>query len=126
MSENHLEGAARTGAGKLESLAGEALGDSRLEADGDRLQFEGRVLGAAGAVREGVGQAADQAKEALAKAKEAYARVSGAAQDAVDKVDPFVREQPFTALCLAAAAGLLVGLLMAGRGSKIVYLKPMR
>ena len=126
MNENEFEGGAKTEAGKLESLAGEALGDRRLEAEGDRLRFEGGLQEAVGSVQQGIGQVADQAKEALAKTRDAYRRVSEAARDAADKVDPFVREQPFTALCLAAAAGLLVGLLMAGRGSKIVYLKPMR
>ncbi|MBA3812251.1 MAG: CsbD family protein [Caulobacteraceae bacterium] len=126
MNENKFEGGAKKEAGKLESLAGEALGDPGLEAEGDGLRFEGELQDAAGSIQQSVGEMADRVKEALAKTRDAYRRMSQAAQDAADKVDPFVREQPFTALCLAAAAGLLVGLLMAGRGSKIVYLKPMR
>ena len=61
--------------------------------------------------------ATDRAMDAYAGAAERFDRVAG-------RVDPFVREKPYAALGLAAAAGLLAGLFLAGRGPKVIYLKP--
>jgi ElaB/YqjD/DUF883 family membrane-anchored ribosome-binding protein len=46
------------------------------------------------------------------------------AQKTADQVEPFVRDQPYLALGAAALTGLMLGLLYAGRGPKIVYIKP--
>ena len=128
MNENNVEGGLKTGLGKLEGAAGNALGDSEMQAKGGAKQVEGRTQDAVGSAQEAVGQVADQAKEAVSKvagqAKEAYGRVSDQARAVSDVVDPFVKEQPYAALGIAAAAGLLVGLLFAGRGPRIVYVKP--
>ena len=124
MNENKTEGAAKVVVGKLESAAGEVLGDGELQARGNLRQVGGHVQEVAGSVQEALGQAADQAKAAVAKATDAYGRASDTAHDIARRVEPFVEEQPYVALGLAAAVGLLVGLLIAGRGPKIVYVRP--
>jgi ElaB/YqjD/DUF883 family membrane-anchored ribosome-binding protein len=73
---------------------------------------------------------ADQASELAAKAGEhaqrAYSQVAGRAQDAADIIDPFVQERPYAALAITAGIGLVVGLLMAGRGPRIIYVDGYR
>ena len=128
MNENTLEGGVKTGVGKLEGAAGDVLGDRELQARGGATQLEGRVQDAVGSAQRTAAQVTDQAREAVYKAsgqvKDVYGRVTDRAQAIGDTVDPFVREQPYAALGLAAATGLLVGLLLAGRGPKIVYVEP--
>jgi len=120
MNENRSAGAAKVALGKVESAVGEALSDSLMQAEGARLQVGGRLQEAAGTVQETLGQAAHKAKAAASKAGQAYGRVA----DVVAEVDPFVRDRPYLTMALTVAAGLLIGLLIAGRGSKVVYLKP--
>jgi ElaB/YqjD/DUF883 family membrane-anchored ribosome-binding protein len=124
MNENKTEGAAKVVVGKLESAAGEVLGDGELQARGNLRQVGGHVQEVAGSVQEALGQAAGQARAAVSKATDAYGRASDTAHDIARRVEPFVDEQPYVALGLAAAVGLLVGLLIAGRGPKIVYVRP--
>jgi uncharacterized protein YjbJ (UPF0337 family) len=120
MNENKIEGEAKVVLGKFESAVGEALGDEALQARGDVRQFGGRIQEAAGSVQEAFGQAADQAKAVVSKASDAYGRASDAAHDIAQRVE----DRPFVSLALAAGVGLLVGLLIAGRGPKIVYVRP--
>jgi ElaB/YqjD/DUF883 family membrane-anchored ribosome-binding protein len=42
------------------------------------------------------------------------------------QVDPFVRELAHAASGFGTAVGLLAGLLLAGRGPKVIYVKPPR
>jgi ElaB/YqjD/DUF883 family membrane-anchored ribosome-binding protein len=70
---------------------------------------------------------ADQAKAVSMKvteqSRDAFDRASGGARTVVETVDPMVKEQPYVAIAVAAAAGLLIGLLMAARAPKVIYLK---
>ena len=120
MNENKTEGAAKVAMGRFESAVGEALGDGEMRARGGARRVEGHVQEAAGSVQETLGDVADQARAAVAKASDAYGRVSGAARDIAQRVE----DQPYAAVGVAAAIGLLVGLLIAGRGPKVVYVKP--
>jgi ElaB/YqjD/DUF883 family membrane-anchored ribosome-binding protein len=79
-------------------------------------RLEDKVKDLGESVTAAVATATDQAKDLYAHAAQRY-------DDAAAQIDPFVRERPYTAIGIAAAAGLLVGLLWAGRGSKVVYLK---
>lgn len=128
MDANIVSGDVKTGLGKLEGSAGDALGDREMQAKGGAKQIEGRTQEAVGSAQQAIGQVADQARDAVSRvadqAKDAYGRVSDQAQAVRDTVDPFVKEQPYAALAIAAAAGLLVGLLFAGRGPKVVYVRP--
>ena len=70
-------------------------------------------------LRAAVAQVAGRARKAASTLGEAYGRAS----EIAGKVDPFVQEKPYAALGLALAAGLLLGLLIAGGQPKIVYIK---
>jgi ElaB/YqjD/DUF883 family membrane-anchored ribosome-binding protein len=125
MNENEVKGAIDTGAGKVESFAGRVTGDSGLKAGGAVDQTKGKVQALAGKVQDAVGQTADQATETLSKlgdqTKEAYSRASQSAQKVADAVDPFVQERPYAAVAVAAGIGLILGLLLAGRGPRVIY-----
>ncbi len=70
---------------------------------------------------------ADRASAVVSKAgdraQDAYSRAAARAQDVADTIDPFVQERPYAALVIAAGIGVLVGLLMAWRGPKTIYVK---
>jgi uncharacterized protein YjbJ (UPF0337 family) len=124
MNENTIEGAAKVAEGKLESAIGAALDDDALEARGAGLQAGGQVQRAVGAVQERLGDAVDKSAAAVSQARAAYERVTDSARDIGDRVDPFVHNRPYAALGLCAAAFLVIGLLIAGRGPRIIYVKP--
>ncbi|APT58207.1 CsbD family protein [Roseomonas gilardii subsp. gilardii] len=48
MDEDRIIGAAKQGAGRLQSATGELLGDSRMQARGDYYEAEGRAENALG------------------------------------------------------------------------------
>jgi ElaB/YqjD/DUF883 family membrane-anchored ribosome-binding protein len=125
MNENEIKGAIDTGVGKAESFAGRAAGASGLKAGGAIDETKGKVQALAGKVQEAVGQTADQATETLAKiseqTKDAYSRASQSAQKLAGAVDPFVQERPYAAVVAAAGIGLILGLLLAGRGPRVIY-----
>ncbi len=124
MQDNKTDGAENVVLGKFEVAAGEVLGDSEMQLRGAGRQAGGYIQEAAETVQEALGDVADRARAAAARASQAYDRVSNAAQSIADRVDPFVEERPYLAVGLAAALGLLVGVLIAGRGPKIIYVKP--
>ena len=133
MNETKTRGAIKTAAGKIESYSGEALDDREVRSRGETMQVEGKAMSAAGSAQQALGQAAKRAKATAAKvsgrakvaaakvrgqAKDAYGRASDQAQRVADKVDPFVREKPYAAVGVAAVAGLVGGLLVAGASVK--------
>src|ERR1700757_4027099 len=130
MNSNEIEGELKNGLGKAKSIAGQVIDDPQLEADGDIKRAEGRVQSALGQAQDKLAEAADRAAARAARvgdqAREAYATVQARVQKTAEQVTPFVKEQPYTALGLAALGGLLFGLVYAGRGPKIIYVKPPR
>ena len=128
MNEDEIEGGLNTGVGKLEGAAGDMLGDREMQAKGGARRTEGRAQDSVGSAKQAIGEVADQARDVAGRvvdqARGAYGRVSDQAQTVRDTIDPFVKEQPYAALAIAAAAGLFAGLLFAGRGPKVVYVKP--
>ena len=102
--------------------------------DGQRVEVGGAARPLAGKPQSLVGKLKDQApgmsqtiSSAAGKAKDQakglYAQVVGRHDIAAARLDPFVRERPYTAISIAAATGLLAGLVWARGGSKVVYLK---
>ena len=77
-----------------------------------------------------VSDLADRASALVAevgvRAKDGYSRAAARAQEAADIVDPFVQERPYAALAIAAGIGVVVGLLIAGRGPKVIYVDGYR
>jgi ElaB/YqjD/DUF883 family membrane-anchored ribosome-binding protein len=64
------------------------------------------------------------ASKASAQAKDLYGDVAGRARKLADTVDPYVKDKPYATMGLVAVAGLLFGLIMAGRGPKVIYVDP--
>lgn len=128
MNTNEFEGAVHEGVGAAQSIAGEALDDPRMELEGDVGQMEGRVQEIIGQVQDAITDAADTVADTAAKigerARETYADVAVRVQKVADHVDPFVKQQPYAALAMAALGGLMLGLIYGGRGPKIVYVRP--
>lgn len=128
MNENTAEGSAKAGFGKLEAVAGDAIGDHAMQAKGSSTQAEGKVQDAAGSVQQTAGQLAGQAKDALAKvtgqAKDAYGKAGEQAKAVGDKVEPYVKERPYAALAIAGAAGFIFARVFFSGGPKIIYVKP--
>ena len=128
MNEHSLDGTLKAGFGQAESAAGKVLNEPKLEIQGATRQIEGKAEDVFGTAQAAFGQVADQAKVAVAKvsdqAKDVYERATDRVQSVRETVDPFVQEKPYSALGIAAAVGLLVGLLFAGRGPKVVYIRP--
>jgi ElaB/YqjD/DUF883 family membrane-anchored ribosome-binding protein len=127
MNQDTVEGQIKNGVGNAESLAGGVLGDASLEGRGEALKAEGRLQDAVGTVHETIDRFAGRAKAAASnvnsQASEVYEKVTKTAKDVAGRVDPFVEQQPYAALGLAAATGLLVGLLLASRGPRVIYVK---
>ncbi len=128
MNTNDIEGDLKQGAGKAEAFVGDFLDDDELALAGETRQMEGQVQEIIGQVQDAIADAADTVSSTAAKvgerARETYADVTIRVQKVADHVDPFVKQQPYVALAVAALGGLMVGLLYAGRGPKIVYVKP--
>jgi len=78
-------------------------------------------------VQDALAQAADQTRVAVSRigdqAKDSYGMALERARTVAETVDPFVQKSPYAALAMAAGIGLVVGLLMAGRGPKVIYVK---
>ena len=124
MNENRIEGAAKIVVGEVESAAGATYDDVEMRVRGAARQVDGHVQEVLGSIQETLEDVADHAKSVVSTAGDAYGRISDAANDVAWKVDPFVHERPYIALALCTAVGLLAGLLFAGRGPKIVYVRP--
>jgi ElaB/YqjD/DUF883 family membrane-anchored ribosome-binding protein len=138
MSEVGIEGGADVGVGEARSFAGEVMNDPGQKAKGAGRKLEGRIKQTAGQLEGLIGQTADTASAAVVKlsdraaqaanalseqAKRSYEKASAQAKRTAETVDPFVHERPYASLGIAAAAGLIVGLLLAARGPKVIYIK---
>ena len=120
MNENQIKGAAKVAGGKFEKVAGDALDNSEMRLGGRVREGVGHAQEAAGSAQAVLGQAVDHVVAAASTAGNAYGSISDAARD----VARTLREKPRLSLLVAGATGLLLGLLVAGRGPKIVYDKP--
>ena len=128
MNENTIAGSAKAKVGEMESDMGHIIGDSDMKLDGAKRQLEGQSQHLIGKVQDSLNGAAsgiaDTTAKVSQKAKTAVDQAALRARQVDDQVKPFVTDQPYTALGLAAATGLLLGLLIAGRGPKIIYVTP--
>ena len=120
MNENQIMGAAKVAGGNFEQVVGDVLDNSKMRLGGRVREGVGHAQEAAGSAQAIVGQTMDQVVAAASTAGNAYGSVSDAARDLARTI----REKPRLSVLVAGAAGLLFGLLVAGRGPKIVYVKP--
>jgi ElaB/YqjD/DUF883 family membrane-anchored ribosome-binding protein len=139
MNENTIEGGLNVAAGKVESFAGRLGNDPAVQAGGELRQAGGQIQDSAGKAQDAITQIADAATAAVERlseqatatvkrvseqARDAYGKASEQAQKVTDTVDPFVKDQPYAALGVAAGIGLVLGLLAAGRGGpRVVYVR---
>ena len=75
-------------------------------------------------IGEAVGHMSDAAARAGSQAKALYGELTGRARRIAETVDPYVKENPYATLGIVAVAGLLLGLVAAGRGPKVIYVHP--
>jgi len=130
MNPESIEGKVNNGLGKVEEAAGEVLGDPGMELRGEARQFEGSAEDAIGKAKEAIGKTVQKAREAVTdatdQAAETYQTLRKHAESVATTVDPFVKEQPYIAVMLAAIAGLILGALFAGGGARVIVIKPAR
>lgn len=103
------------------SSAGDDLTAGKLNGAGKRSAASDQ---ATQALSEAVGYVADAADRLIGQVKGAYDQAYGRAKQVAADVDPVIKEKPYTSLLAAAGVGLLIGLLVAGRGPKVIYIKP--
>jgi ElaB/YqjD/DUF883 family membrane-anchored ribosome-binding protein len=122
MDENEFTGAMNSSGAHSE--AEEILGDAPSRTE----QAKAAIGGVADRVADRVTEVGDQASAAVEKlagrASGAYDRAAGGAQKVGDAIEPFVQERPYAALGIAAGVGMVLGLLLAVRGPKVVYVRP--
>jgi ElaB/YqjD/DUF883 family membrane-anchored ribosome-binding protein len=130
MNPENIEGKVKNGIGQAEAAAGEVLGDPGMQLSGEARQIEGAAEDAVGKAKEAIGKTAKMAREAVVsatdQATDTYQTLRKGAENVVGTVDPFVKEQPYIAVMLAAVAGLILGALFAGGGARVIYIKPAR
>lgn len=107
MDENRIDGAVKERVGQAQDAFGAESGDIGLRA-------RGKLNQAQGAAQNLYGRAADQARDL-------YGDAVDQAQGLVDQAKDRIADKPFAAAGIAALAGLFIGMAMAGRGRKVVY-----
>jgi uncharacterized protein YjbJ (UPF0337 family) len=120
MNENRVEGAAKVVGGRFQRAAGEVLEDRDMQVRGGVREGIGHVQETAGAAQDILEEAAGHVKAAASTASKLYDGASGFAREVANTIE----ERSYLSVAAAAALGLLVGLLIAGRGPKIIYVKP--
>jgi uncharacterized protein YjbJ (UPF0337 family) len=90
MNENEVSGAVQQGAGKVQSAAGDLLGDTKTQVEG-------------------------AAREVAGKAQEAYGQAKEVAHSAAQQVGRGMEQQPVIALLVAGVIGYALGVLTARR-----------
>jgi uncharacterized protein YjbJ (UPF0337 family) len=105
MMSDRIEGAAKTGVGRIQDGLGGLTGDTALQARGKINEAAGALQGAYDKVRDQALATADAAADqAAARAKAAYA-----------DVEKFVRAKPLLSVAIGAGVGVLFAATMGGR-----------
>jgi len=125
MAEDPTDIAGQAGDGNIASFASRSAKPSNGHAKAKPINAT--IDQATAKVRDAIGQAADQAAAAVSKlgvqAKDAYGRAADGAQTVAKTVDPFVHERPYASAGVALGVGVILGLLLAGRGTKVIFVK---
>ena len=98
MSEDRVKGSVKSGFGKVEGAVGGATGSDDLEAKG-------------------------KANEIMGNVQDIYGRAVDSVKGATGNLDQLVDEEPYKALGLAVAAGVVIGFLLGRGGRKVVYVR---
>ncbi len=112
MDEDRIEGAAKNIGGKVQSAAGDLIGDNKTKADGLVNQAAGSAQNAFGSIKDAASQLSDNAPkyldDALDRGQNYYRQGSQMVQDRLGNV-------PLTEMLLAGAAGYLLAWLIHSR-----------
>ncbi len=116
MSDQEFEGAVNTATGTI---------DTAVHAKAAKANA---VIGdVAEKLTAGISDVGDQASAAVSRLGDqaigAYDRASLTAQKMGETIEPFVQDRPYAALGIAAFVGAVAGLLLAGRGPKVIYIR---
>ncbi len=130
MTNENLEGGLKSTLGRGQEALGDVTGDTGMKIEGERREFTGQAEKALGAAKEGLNKAAAQARAAASvaadRASDYYGRAANRAQVASESMQQFVDERPYSALAVAAVAGLLIGALLFATGPRVYYIKPQK
>ncbi|WP_176695939.1 DUF883 family protein [Phenylobacterium immobile] len=69
-------------------------------------------------------QLSDRVSQATERTVEAYDVAAKKAKQVAETVDPFVRERPYAAIGAVLGVGVVIGMLLAARSPKVIYIKP--
>jgi uncharacterized protein YjbJ (UPF0337 family) len=120
MNENRAEGAAKVVGGRFQRAAGALLDDNEMQVRGGVREGVGHVQEAAGVAQEVLEEAVGHVKTAASTAGRVYGGVHGFAREVARTIE----QRSYLSVAVAAALGLLAGLLIAGRGPRVIYVKP--
>ena len=126
MDTDRVVGTAKKVGGKVEDLAGDLTGDSKLQADGAVDQVKGAVQAAYGQAKDTVrdyadqaqdiaGDAYDQGRRYLDEGRKRFPEAERYYQDGREVVSKHVGESPLAALLIAGAVGYLAALVIHGK-----------
>ena len=134
MNEYGFNGSSADLEGAAETVAARMTGDPQPGAAA-RSRVKASIARAQDAVAEAADKVADKVVEASVRANVIADTIGERATDAYGKavltarqldatIEPFVQERPYAALGIAAGLGIVAGLLLAGRGPKVIYVRP--
>ena len=112
INNDTVEGSLNEFGGKVEGVAGDMLGDTKMQAEGKIDELKGKVQDVYGKAREKVSEWADNAPESVQRARDTATRY---AQEGADRAKSAVQEQPVAVLAGGIALGFLIGWLVSGR-----------
>lgn len=112
----------------------DAAGDVRAEAKRAAKRAQKSAVAASGALAEAATTLArdartvmeDKVSKARREAEVQYGKLKVQAKQRAEEADVFVHEKPYMALAAAALAGFLIGHLISGSRSNVVYLRDDR
>ncbi|PLR27936.1 hypothetical protein SGCZBJ_06190 [Caulobacter zeae] len=113
--DDQVTGVARQGVGRVQDAVGGLTGDSAT-------QIKGKLNQAAGGAQRAYGKLTDDVRDRLEGALDT---VRGGVHERLDTVETYVKDKPLPAVAIAAAVGIVLGLLLRGR-SRTVYLRDPR
>ncbi|KPF64328.1 hypothetical protein IP88_13745 [alpha proteobacterium AAP81b] len=119
INENSISGGLEEAAGMAQAGIGEALGDTKMQAEGKLHELKGKAEEVYGKAKEAFTEASEKAKEWAEKApetvREARERAQRLADEGSARARQAVQEQPLAVLAGGIALGFVVGWLFSGR-----------
>jgi uncharacterized protein YjbJ (UPF0337 family) len=110
--DDQVMGVAQQGVGRVQDAFGGLTGDAKTQA-------KGKLNEVAGAAREGFGQLKEEVRDEV---QSTFEDMRGRVHDQLGALEAQVIGKPLPAVAIAAAIGMVLGLVLFGRG-KTVYLR---